>query len=484
MRKTNPTKAKNPRRQKSRTNKRGIDPKKGDLKKKQFGYFRKGIFVGLFLFLSIYHAISTHEFSIFDVRGVNCPSFFLKPTGPCILTRSFLPEMMLWTAALVLMALEINWDKGWRTFKKACFSNWPVFIFILLAATSLIWSILPGASLYRLLILIFTTFAGIYIGSTFPIPGILRMLSWFFILICLASLFFIIFLPDIGILPRPLGSGVWEGIFWHRNYLGCFMALGLTVFLINMLTSKQPRKFSFFLNLVGFLIASLLLIKSETATGIIAALISLLAVLLFLLWSRMNKKLKLKHYLIFNGAVFVAGMLLLLNLNFLLGLLGRNTALSGRIPMWNYFFKTFFSKKILLGYGYGAIWHFEGLRLGLMKVLHSGFPVLIGDNGFVDIFLHLGIVGVILLAGLLITGIYLAVKFLLRRRTLLSAYPLVFFIWLLIVNLSLSLILETESLTWLLGIALVASLRSFPNEKAGVKRDRSKSKRIRAEQRR
>ena len=431
------------------------------MEKHKLANYRKGILIGLFFFLTLYHA-----FYIFGIRGIDCPSNWLTLTGPCILTKSLFLEMMLWVAVILLMMLELKWEHGLHKFFHTCISNWPVFIFILFAVSSLIWSIQVGASVSKVFPLIASTLAGIYIGSKFELHKILRMLAWLFVALCLGSLFFVFVFPSIGIMQYYFFRGGWAGIFWHRNYLGCFMALGITVFLVNILSSRKPFRFNFYLDITFFFIAAFLLFKSKSATGIITAVVLLITTLLFYGWAILQRKLKLKHYLILGGVLILGIAITLINLDFLFGLLGRDTSLTGRIPMWTYLYNNVISQRLLFGYGYGALWFFEGFRVGFAAILGWSWPIMIGDNGFVDILAHLGVVGLVILIGLLIIGIYLAVKHLLQKGTLISAFPIIFFVFVLVANISLSLILETEVFTWMLGVALIASIRSFPSKKS------------------
>jgi len=109
-------------------------------------------------------------------------------------------------------------------------------------------------------------------------------------------------------------------------------------------------------------------------------------------------------------------------------------------------------------------------------VLDWSYRTLIGDNGFIDILVNLGVVGLVIFVGLLVLGIYFAVKHLSRKRTLVSAFPLIFFVFVLVANISLSLLLESESFTWFLGVALVVSIRSFPDDPSSLKTRRANPK--------
>lgn len=207
------------------------------------------------------------------------------------------------------------------------------------------------------------------------------------------------------------------------------------------------------MNLSMLMLSVLLLVKTKSATGIITAVVLAAVCLAAAAWVRWRKYLKPRHYYLALGLALIVIALILSNLDILFGLLGRNTSLTGRVPLWNYLFQQVISKRPILGYGYGAIWYLEGFRVQLSQVLGWTYQVMIGDNGLVDIWLHLGILGVALILGLIGIGFVRAVKYLLREQTITSAFPLVLLVFVVIANISLSLILESETFVWMVVIA-------------------------------
>jgi len=98
------------------------------------------------------------------------------------------------------------------------------------------------------------------------------------------------------------------------------------------------------------------------------------------------------------------------------------------------------SKRPVLGYGYGAIWNLHGFRVQLALNIHESVQLVIGDNGFIDIWLHLGIIGVFLMAGLIVMGFVRGVKYFLQERTIESTLPVVLLVFVVMTNITLSLI--------------------------------------------
>ena len=418
--------------------------------------YRKGILISLFLFMAIYRSLY-----VFGIHGIECPSVWLTPIGACNWTTAAF-EILLWGVVCILFLLELIWSHGFRQFFEGCKIVWPVFLFVLFAVFSLIWSVLFSVTLYKVFVLIVTTFLAIYTGLILGIKRLFNVLAWFFACVCIASLGFVLLLPQYGIQNYELYIGPWNGIFWQRNYLGCFMALASTVFLIKILDWKSLSRSGKGLNLALLLFAFFLLVKSDSATGILTAVVLIVICLVVAAWLRWRKYLKPRHYYVIGSVAVVVIVLICVNLNFIFGLLGRNTSLTGRIPLWSYLFQNVISKRPVLGYGYGAIWNLHGFRVQLALNIHESVQLVIGDNGFIDIWLHLGIIGVFLMAGLIVMGFVRGVKYFLQERTIESTLPVVLLVFVVMTNITLSLILETETFVWAVVIASQTAI-SFPH---------------------
>jgi O-antigen ligase len=116
-----------------------------------------------------------------------------------------------------------------------------------------------------------------------------------------------------------------------------------------------------------------------------------------------------------------------------------------------------------LGYGYGAIWSISAFRFGLGQSVGWRFPVLIGDNGFVDILLSIGIVGLIPFLGVFIQTWVRSIKHAINYRTQINFFPVLIMVFALMANISYSLFLETESFVWLLMITVLFIPNSTDN---------------------
>jgi exopolysaccharide production protein ExoQ len=412
----------------------------------------KVLLLVLAFFLATFRAIA-----FFGLRGVLCNSDWLTIITPCTWGNVSI-ELQLWILTVVLLVLILGLEHDFSGYFRTCKQNWLIFLFIIIAFVSLSWTIHFEITLYKSIILLFTSLIAIYFGHSFRLESILKILALYYIFICTLNLLFVYLFSPLGIMPDPFYKGGWQGIFWHRNYLGCFMALGVGLFLVNLLSSKKIGGGEFYLNLVMLALSSFLLVKSKSATGIITGLVLVGLVIILFAWVKWHHKLKPVHYYGF-AVLAVAGMVLFfMNLDFIFGLLGRNTSLTGRIPMWEYLFQHLIIHRPWLGYGYGALFHMQGIIDGVANALHWPAPVVIGDNGFIDILLHLGIVGLIILLSLIVIGFVRGIKYFLLQRTLQSAFPIFVLVFAIVANITLSLILESETLLWMIALSVIISL--------------------------
>jgi O-antigen ligase len=177
-------------------------------------------------------------------------------------------------------------------------------------------------------------------------------------------------------------------------------------------------------------------------------------VICVLLWLHWYSRLRSGHYAAL-AVMMVGGVVLAYaKRDALFGLLGRNSTFTGRTGMWEWLFKYVVAQRPLLGHGFGALWYQNDFRLAVQAGVKWGFPVVIGDNGYVDIVLHVGYLGALAFAVLLFAILYRVVRLAFRERTLLAFMPLLIMAYVLVVNITLSYFLETESYTWVILVAL------------------------------
>jgi O-antigen ligase len=244
-------------------------------------------------------------------------------------------------------------------------------------------------------------------------------------------------------------AGAWRGIFFQKNTMGIMMALSSVVFLYDLFSIKRnllPLLGSIFL----VVISAVLVFLSRSASGEAIFLVLTFCSLLAIAWVKWKERLSLKHYLAIGFVFASAGILVLSKLDYLLGLLHRNSSLTGRVPLWSLLIKIGQSNHPIIGGGFGYPWMSSQFRLAIQALSGWGFAPVTAHDGFVDIYLHLGLVGIFLLSALLLTGLYRSIRFIIAEQTLLSTFPLILMIFIIFANISESLFLELDSFVWLL----------------------------------
>jgi O-antigen ligase len=171
-------------------------------------------------------------------------------------------------------------------------------------------------------------------------------------------------------------------------------------------------------------------------------------------WLKFYAYLRSWHYYLLLGMLGVGLTLLLLNLDLVFGVFNRDTTLTGRMGLWDYLLNKATARP-WWGYGFGAVWTLDWFREDVRRHVGWASQPLIADNGFLDIFLHLGLVGVVILLGILTVTAVRAFQWAISKKQLADFFPLLFVCYLLIANIPFSLIAETEVFTWFLLIAVL-----------------------------
>jgi O-antigen ligase len=270
------------------------------------------------------------------------------------------------------------------------------------------------------------------------------------LIVCLAIALFIPLFGTMGWWPY---NGAWRGIFWHKNQFGSIAALFNLVFLIGAL-NELPRKNSRFILYLVFYVFSLVLIYLSKSVAGYLLCISLTGLSLFaFLWLNVRHRLVKTHYYGLLGIGILALLLFLFNMDFIFGLFNRDTSLTGRLPMWSYLLNDVVPNSLWVGHGFGALWSQSAFRIQVQHAVGWEFPVAIGDNGFLDILLHVGAIGLTAFLGVLVTLFIRAVKLIRTQPSILSFFPLLLVIFAVLANITFSLFLETEAFLWLVMIA-------------------------------
>ena len=364
---------------------------------------------------------------------------------------------LAWIGIYSVAVVLLLW-KGKAALRESC-REYLLIALTLLALGSTAWSDAPGVSLRRAIALALTCLFGVYLGSRFSLREQLRLFAYVCIVCAVSSLIF-------GILG--LGNPVedfpdaWYGIFVHKNVLGRMMVLSILAFVITAKTESEnkPRYWV----AAGLAFVLLLLSRSTTALAVLAAMLGFVVFCPVLRRSKSGLiKASIAAVAVCSTAVYWASQ----NLEYILGLFGKDLTLTGRLQLW--ILSTIMALQTpWLGHGYNAFWLGPGSSSErILAVVQWDAPH--AHNGLLELWLELGLVGVALFLAGFIAYVWRAIAFFRRSSAAESIWPLCFLFFMFVSNLTESDFLARDTIFWILYVAVVISLgRTAETSRPGV----------------
>jgi O-antigen ligase len=388
---------------------------------------------------------------------------------------------------LLLPASEVVWQgnilavfamtvlilvSNWRSVRVLFSATWPVLLPVLLAACSVYWSVDPQLSLYRTIALAGTTAFGMFLAIRFSLEEQLRLLALVLGVVACASVLVALLLPEYGVMTGP-HSGAWSGVFFHKNPFGRIMALATLVFFLLVIGSRELRPVA----LLGMALSIALVFASLSEASLIVALACLAGVGV-LSAVRLSRRKRIVALLIGATVGALTAIWAIQHGETILARLGRDPTFTGRTELWVLLLE---KARVhpWLGYGYGAFWRGDiGVSGEVQEALHGWYPIH-AHNGFLDLLLELGTVG--LLIFLLPLGIYgyRTYAWGLAQRSPLCYWPPTYLLFLILSNLAESALVRQNNIYWALYISAVLTVQ-ISADKRPLKAGRDPSIRLQA----
>lgn len=312
-------------------------------------------------------------------------------------------------------------------------ANGPVLLFFFYCAVSTLWSDYTDVAFKRwikavgdlVMVLIVLT-------DPYPLAAIKRLLSRVGFLLIPLSILFIKYYPDLGREYSHFdGRVTYTGVATTKNLLGmnCLIfGLGALWRLCRALSGSKRTRRTGGLIAQGALLAMVIWLFSmaDSATALSCFLMagSLIAVTSL---GRLGRKPAVVHLLVL--AVVCVSLSAVFG-GTLLGTVGRDSTLTGRTDIWNLVLGM--KGNSLVGTGFESFW--IGWRREILWNVYR-FHLNEAHNGYIEVYLNLGWIGVALLALLVVTG-YRNVMAAFRREPDAGSLRLAYFVTALVYNLS------------------------------------------------
>nr|WP_154921356.1 O-antigen ligase family protein [Microbacterium testaceum] len=290
---------------------------------------------------------------------------------------------------------------------------WIAFGYIAWATASIAWSAWPLASVLTLVLLVITTFQGLFVSAVLTWRDVVRAVTDAAKWVVGLSL---VFEVAVSLLVRgPLLPGFvvpaermdpvlyWsrdnlfdggriQGIFGNANLLAAVMLLAIIVFGVRM-AAGAPRRV---LLIIWTALAGFLFVRAGSPTAFIAAaFVALVLGTVLLMRTARRPGERTRWYLLYAAIGLGGGAALWLGRETVFGVLGRGADLLGREGIWADVAERA-QQRPLAGWGFSTPWvPTEPLIDGW--IVDHGRTVVQAHSVWLDAFLQLGAVGVVLL---------------------------------------------------------------------------------------
>jgi O-antigen ligase len=356
---------------------------------------------------------------------------------------SLIQQFIYVTTLLLLLA-------RWKSSLQTALRYPLIWLLPVTALMSFMWSDFSSWSLPKGITTMQTTYFGLYMASRFNLKQQLQMLAWALGIVAVVSLLFNLALPGAAI-EAGANAGAWRGPFTQKNILARVVVLAAIVFLLLALDSRKHRYWLW--GGFGLSVFLILMTGSKTALLLFLSVVILLPLYKALRWKD-TKVIPLVIILVLVGAsiaVFITGNWE----NILLGL-GRDTTLSGRTTLWELALEKI-AERPWLGYGYQGFWQNGGGAEIIWK--HEGYKPPHAHNGFINITLDLGIVGLFLFLLTIAVTYWRAIAWLQYGKTTIELWPIFYVTFFFMYNHSENTIISHNSLFWALFVAVSLSMK-------------------------
>ncbi|NYF11527.1 O-antigen ligase [Leifsonia sp. AK011] len=344
-------------------------------------------------------------------------------------------------SVIVLVAQRGRWHVGQLPY--------PLIAFLVLATASLAWSYYPGATAIGLLTTWMLVIAGVMLAITYSWGELVRGIGAVVRFVLAASLIFEAFVafvirqpvlplaPQINANPEdfdkvpPLlywsrnellevfDEGRIQGIVGNANHLGFLALLGVIVFAIELADRRRRRSVA----ITWLVIAGVTLVFTRSATVTVALVVTLVIIgIVLLLRRRDSPRARTITYVSLATSLTLATAAVIAFPTAIIGALGRSTDLTGRVEIWESV-TALAQQRPVFGWGWVSYWvpwapPFDNLAFS------NKVRMLQAHDAWLDVWLQLGIVGVVIFAALVISTLARSWLFAVDRQQLVPGEPL------------------------------------------------------------
>jgi exopolysaccharide production protein ExoQ len=350
--------------------------------------------------------------------------------------RIFYFSIYLITFALLLL----RWRKVLYIIRQDKF----LWILVVLPLLSILWSFDRAITIKDSITMVGSSMFGLYLSTRYSINQQLQLLAVTTGIVVFLSLIFAVALPHYGMM-QDFHAGAMRGVYTHKNGLGQMMGLGILVFIALIIDDKKS-----YFAWIGLVFSVLVLALAKSTASVINVSI---AAPFFL----MLNVLRLRYHLMMPALLtivtigFSSSVWLNNNLESLAVSVGKDPSITGRTPLWGFVWEMI-QKQPWLGYGYGGFWQgWDGQAAQIWRAIQwtPNHP----HNGLLALWIDLGLLGVIIFAIGFWRYFVRSLAYIRIHHQVDGIWPLLYLIYMVLINLTETNLFSSNSITWILYIA-------------------------------
>ncbi|MCL6751627.1 O-antigen ligase family protein [Nostoc sp. CCCryo 231-06] len=344
-----------------------------------------------------------------------------------------------------LSLITLRWKKVTYVFSRDKF----IWVLLGVCALSSFWSLDSDTTLRRVLGLAGTMLFGLYLASRYTLKQQLKLCAYMLGISGVMCLLLALLMPQYGI-AGGVETGAWRGIYPQKNILGKRFVLCGAIFFFLAMTNRENRWVSWF----GYASSGLLVLLSKSTTSLVNFITITAAFLIYyrILHLKYKVMIPIVTFLSTLGIAFYT--LVVSQADTILGSAGKDTTLTGRAELWPAVFEMI-AKRPWLGYGYGVFWDKNSESSIVLQTVQWNAPN--AHNGFLDLWLGLGLVGVLIFISGFVINLLRAIYLIRWNQRYENLWLLVFLTYTILSNLTETTLLEQNSLEWILYVSAILS---------------------------
>jgi exopolysaccharide production protein ExoQ len=285
-------------------------------------------------------------------------------------------------------------------------ASWPVLMYFTFGLISVLWSDFADIAIKRwikavgdvVIVLIIVT-------EVDPVAALKRLFARVGFVLMSASILLIKYYPALGRAYDPDGMPMNTGVTINKNMLGVttlVIAIGALWVCLNLLNSKtqQNRGRHLLAHITLLVFSVVVLVLSHSATSLACFGVSTVLICAMYL-PLIRKRPKTVHALVLVLVATAAVVVLFGGHIFVTHALGRETNLTGRTDIWAAVLPVV--PNPIVGAGFESFWlgpRLEKVYANLSDYMH----VNEAHNGYIEVYLNLGWVGVCLIVAIIVSG--------------------------------------------------------------------------------